>query len=139
MKIVSFSLALSVALAAASATGPTIFYFTNVRDLRISQPGMQNYFVVDEEVWNRARPDLADLRIYGGESQVQYALSEQRGGISSRQEPARIVNLGSVGGHTEFDLEMAEIAEYDRIRLNLDAKDFVVTAAAAGSNERGGK
>jgi hypothetical protein len=79
------------------------------------------------------------LRIYGGESQVQYALSEQRGGISSREEPARIVNLGSVGGHTEFDLEMVEIAEYDRIRLNLDAKDFVVTAAAAGSNELGGK
>jgi hypothetical protein len=139
MKTASFTLATLVAFAAASAIGPAISYFTNVRDIRISQPGVQNYFVVDEEVWNRARPDLADLRIYDGESQVQYALSEQRGGISSREEPARIVNLGSVGGHTEFDLDMGQIAEYDRIRLNLDAKDFVVTASVAGSNELGAK
>ena len=34
---------------------------------------------------------------------------------------------------------MGQIAEYDRIRLNLDAKDFVVTAALAGSNELGAK
>jgi Protein of unknown function (DUF3999) len=139
MKTVSFALAISVAFAAASATGPAISYFTNVRDSRISQPGVQNYFVVDEEVWNRARSDLADLRIYDGESQVQYALSEQRGGISSHEEPARIVNLGSVGGRTEFDLDMGQIAEYDRIRLNLDAKDFVVKASVAGSNELGAK
>jgi len=135
MKTVSFALAISVALAAPSATGPAISYFTNVRDIRISQTGVQNYFVVDEEVWNRARPDLADLRIYDGESQVQYALSEQRGGISSREAVAKVLNLGSVGGRTEFDLDMGQIAEYDRIRLSLDAKDFVVTASVAGSNE----
>ena len=98
---------------------------------------MQNYFVVDEEIWNRARPDLADLRIYDGESQVQYALSEQRGGTSSHEESARILNLGSVGGRTEFDLDMGQIGEYDRIRLQLDAKDFVVTASIAGSNATG--
>lgn len=135
MKTASFALAIFVAFAAASDPGPSISYFTNVRDIQISRAGVQNYFVVDEEVWNRARPDLADLRIYDGESQVQDALSEQRGGVSSREEPARIVNLGSVGGRTEFDLDMGQIAEFDRIRLNLDAKDFVVTASVAGSNE----
>ena len=116
-----------------------ISYFTNVRDIRISQPGVQNYFVVDEEIWTRARPSLADLRIYDGKAQVQYALSEQRGGTSSQEEPAKILNLGSVGGHTEFDLDIGQIAEYDRIRLQFDAKNFVVTASAAGSNELGGK
>jgi len=115
-------------------------YFTHVRDLRISQPASQNYFAVDEEIWNRARPDLADLRIYDGESQVQYALSEQRGGTSSQEASAKILNLGSVGGRTEFDLDMfdgntGQIGEYDRIRLSLDAKNFVVTASVAGSNE----
>ena len=119
--------------------GPSIPYFTNVRDIRISQPEQQNYFVVDEEIWLRARPDLADLRIYDGESQVQYALSEQRGGTSSQEAAARILNLGSVGGRTEFDLDMGQIGEYDRIRLQLDAKDFVVTAALAGSNQLGAK
>ena len=138
----SFFLALGLvaALSAPLTPEPSISYFTNVRDLRISQPAAQNYFAVDEEIWNRARPDLADLRIYDGESQVQYALSEQRGGTSSQEASAKILNLGSVGGRTEFDLDMfdgstGQIGEYDRIRLSLDAKNFVVTASVAGSNQ----
>ncbi len=131
--------ALFLALGAPLTGGPSISYFTNVRDVHISQSEQQNYFVVDEEVWDRARPDLADLRIYDGGSQVQYALSEQRGGTSSHETAAKILNLGSVDGRTQFDLDMSnletgEIGEYDRIRLQLDAKDFVVTASLAGSN-----
>ena len=139
MRSASCRFALLLALGAPLTGGPSISYFTNVRDVRISQPEQQNYFVVDEEIWARARPDLADLRIYDGEAQVQYALSEQRGGTSSHEEPAKILNLGSVGGRTEFDLDMAEIGEYDRIRLQLDAKDFVVTASLAGNNQLGAK
>ena len=120
-----------------AAQDPAISYFTNVCDVRISQPGVQNYFAVDEEIWTRARPDLGDLRIYDGEAQVQYALSVERGGTSSQEKAARILNLGAVGGHTEFDLDMGQIAEYDRIRLNLDVKNFVVTASLAGSNTVG--
>ena len=118
---------------------PSISYFTHVRDIRTAPTSPQNYLVVDEEIWTRARPDLADLRIYDGESQVQYAMSEQRGGISTHEEPARMLNLGSLGGRTEFDLDMGQIAEYDRIRLQLDAKDFVITASVAGSGEPGSK
>lgn len=144
MKSSPFLFAVIVALGAGLAPGPSISYFTHVRDVRISQPEQQNYFVADEEIWARARPDLADLRIYDGESQVQYALSEQRGGTSSHEAAAQILNLGSVGGRTEFDLDMinldkGEIGEYDRIRLQLDARDFVVTAALAGTNQLGAK
>jgi hypothetical protein len=113
---------------------PVLAYFTKVRDISVAQPGLQNYFVVDEEIWSRARADLGDLRIYDGETQVQYALSVQRGSTSSQEEVARILNLGDVKGHTEFDLDMGKLAEYDRIRLNLDAKNFVITASLAGSN-----
>jgi hypothetical protein len=144
MKSLFCALALIAALGTPLTPEPSISYFTNVRDIRISQAGAQNYFVVDEEIWNRARPDLADLRIYDGESQVQYALSEQRGRTSGQEAAPRILNLGSVGGRTEFDLDMFDgntghIGEYDHIRLNLDAKDFVVTASVAGSNELGAK
>jgi hypothetical protein len=133
-------LAIVMAFAKSVVPLPAISYFTNVRDVRISQPGTQNYFVVDQEIWAHARPDLADLRIYDGESQVQYALSAQHGGISSQEQTAKILNLGEVGGHTEFDLDMldrrmGELSEYDRIRLDLDAKNFVVTATITGSNE----
>ena len=144
MKSGLYLFAIIVALGAGLTQGPSISYFTNVRDVRISQADQQNYFVVDEEIWTRARPDLADLRVYDGESQVQYALSEQRGGTSSHETAVKILNLGSVGGRTEFDLDMTsldkgEIGEYDRIRLQLDAKDFVVTASLAGSNQLGAK
>ena len=85
MRSLFFSLGMAVVLVAPSPEGPSISYFTNVREVRIAQSSLQSYFVVDEEVWNHARPDLADLRIYDGESQVQYALSEQRGGTSSQE------------------------------------------------------
>jgi hypothetical protein len=120
-----------------AARDPVISYFTNSRDVRITQPGVQNYLVVDEEIWSHARPDLGDLRVFGEAGQVQYALSVEHGGISNHEQAARILNLGDVGGHTEFDLDMGKIAEYDRIRLNLDAKNFVITISLAGSNAVG--
>src|SRR5271166_3832600 len=116
---------------------PAISYFSNMREAHVGQPDRQNFFIVDEEIWDHARPDLGDLRLYDGDSPVQYFLSEQHAGISSEEVQAKILNLGSVKGHTEFDLDAQGIAAYDRIRLRLDAKDYVVTASVAGSNALG--
>jgi hypothetical protein len=116
---------------------PAIPYFSNVREVHVTQPDRQNFFIVDEELWNHSRPDLADLRLYSGDSPVQYSLSEQRAGVSSEEVEAKILNLGRISGHTEFDLDAEGLATYDRIRLRLDAKDFVVTASVAGSNNLG--
>ena len=116
---------------------PAIAYFSNVRDVHIAQPDWQNFFIVDAEIWGHARPDLGDLRLYDGEAPVQYALSEQRAGISSEEVEAKILNLGSVSGHTEFDLDTQGLAEYDRIRLRLDARDFVAKASVSGGSAPG--
>jgi hypothetical protein len=121
---------------------PAFPYFTNVRDVRIAQPDRQNFFIVDGELWNHSRADLADLRLYDGEAPVQYALSEQSAGSSSEEVEAQILNLGSVAGHTEFDLDTNGpsgngLNEYDRIRLRLDARDFVATASVSGGNAPG--
>jgi len=137
MRLLASLLLLFVVADTPTRPEPAIPYFTNVRDIRIAQPERQNFFVVDEEVLNHSRPDLADLRLYDGASLVQYALSEQRAGISSEEVEAKIVNLGSVSGHTEFDLDAEGIAEYDRIRLRLDAHDFVATASVYGGNAPG--
>jgi len=139
MKCNSIAFLLLAALAAPAAPEPAIPYFTNVRDVQIAQPDRQNYLVVDEEIWNHARPDLADLRLYDGEAQVQYVLSEQNGGVSSEEQEAKVLNLGSIAGHSEFDIDMGGIADYDRVRLRLDAKDFVATASVAGTNALGQK
>jgi hypothetical protein len=132
------SLALLMLLAESPARPQqAISYFTNTREIHIAEPGKQNYFVVDEEIWNHARPDLGDLRLYDGESPVQYALSEQRDGIMSEEVEAKMLNLGAVAGHTEFDLDTQGLAEYDRLRLCLDAHDFVATASVSGGDSPG--
>src|SRR5438132_5098017 len=123
--------------AAADPPQPAIPYFTNVREVHVTQPDRQNFFIVDDEIWNHSRPDLGDLRLYDGESPVQYSVSEQRAGISSEEVEAKILNLGSVSGHTEFDLDAEGLATCDRIRLRLDAKDFVVSTSVSGSNTLG--
>ena len=131
---------LLILLLAFAATNPpeaAIAYFSNVREVHVAQADRQNFFIVDEELWNHSRADLGDLRLYDRDSPVQYSLSEQRAGISSEEAEAKILNLGSVAGHTEFDLDAQGIAAYDHVRLRLDAKDFVVTASVAGSNTLG--
>ncbi len=119
-------------LLAEAPAGPSLPYFASVREVHIAQPDRQNFFIVDAELWAHSRPDLGDLRLYDGGSSVQYELSEQRAGTSSEEVDAKILNLGSVSGHTEFDLDTQGLAEYDRIRLRLDAHDFVATASVAG-------
>jgi hypothetical protein len=116
---------------------PAIPYFTNVRDVHVADPNRQNFFIVDNEIWNHARLDLGDLRLYDGNAPVQYAISEQREGMSSEQIEAKILNLGSVAGHTEFDVDTGGLPEYDRIRLQLDAHDFVATASVSGGSAPG--
>jgi hypothetical protein len=128
---------LLLAVAAPNPPEAAIAYFSNVREVHVAQADRQNFFIVDEELWNHSRADLGDLRLYDRDSPVQYSLSEQRAGISSEEAEAKILNLGSLAGHTEFDLDAQGIAAYDHVRLRLDAKDFVVTASAAGSNTLG--
>jgi hypothetical protein len=137
MKLLISLLLLFGAAGAGSRPEAAIPYFTNVREVRIAEPGRQNFIVVDEELWNHSRPDLADLRLYDEGTAVQYALSEQRAGVSSEEASAKILNLGTVAGHTEFDLDVKGIAEYDRVRLRLDAHDFVATATVSAGNALG--
>jgi len=132
--------ALSLLLVLADGSGrpeQAIPYFTNLRDIHIAEPNKQNYFVVDEEVWAHSRPDLGDLRLYDDRTPVQYYLAEQRAGVSSDEVEAKILNLGSVGGHTEFDVDAQGLAEYDRIHLHIDAHDFVATASVSGGASPG--
>jgi hypothetical protein len=134
----ALALAVITVLAAMPARPePAIQYFTSVRDVHISDSTKQNYFVVDQEIWTHSRQDLGDLRLYAGDSPVQYAVSEQREGVASDEVEVKILNLGAVSGHTEFDLDMQGLSEYNRIRLRLDAHDFVATAFVSGGDAPG--
>ena len=104
-------------LAAPRESQPSPSYFTNLRTVTPAS-GRQNYIVIDEEIWNHSRKDLADIRLYDPRgTQVPYSSIEQRGGIFSEEQPAKILNLGVIKGHTEFDVAAGEIAEYDPLAL----------------------
>jgi hypothetical protein len=137
MKSEAAAFLLALLLQAPSRPEQAVAYFSNVRGIEVAEPSRQNFFIVDEELWNHSRSDLGDLRLYDGDSPVQYSLSEQNAGVSSEEAEAKILNLGSVSGHTEFDLDAQGIAEYDRIHLRLDAHDFVATASVSGGNAPG--
>ena len=126
---------LAAVLLSAADYPAAIAYFSNLRQVQTVPTQAQSYIVLDDSVWAHARPDLADLRLYDGENQLPYALREQRNGIASMEQAAKILNLGSVAGHTEFDLDTGETHEYNRIELQLNAHDFVATAQIEGRNQ----
>jgi hypothetical protein len=126
----------SIALAQSIAAGPVREYFRYTRDIAISQPGKQNYIVVDAAIWAHARASLSDLRLYHREDdrevQVPYALSEEQASSSTQVREARILNLGVRSGRTEFDLDVGDQAEYNHVQLRVKATNFVATATAEG-------
>jgi hypothetical protein len=126
--------ALLLSLLVAGGYQVSIPYFSRTRNVAVQAPDRQSYFVVDPDIWKFARPDLSDLRLYDGQAQVPYALIEQSGGSSSQESPARILNLGKVGDHTEFDLDVRGLNEYGRVHLELDAKNFINNAHVEGRN-----
>ena len=117
---------------AGSGYEAAIAYFSRVRDVTVSSPDRQNYLIVDPDIWKFARADLADLRLYDGDAQIPYALIKQSGGSSTQDSPARILNLGTTVGRTEFDLDVAGLQQYDRVRLALGAKNFINQAQIRG-------
>lgn len=131
LKATRFFAGLTV-LATALAAGPEVSYFTRTRQISTNAQLATNYFVVDEEILRHARPDLSDLRIFKDETQVPYALTAQLAGVQSAEHDARILNLGMIGRNTEFDLDLSETVQYNRIRLVLDAKDYLTTARVFG-------
>ncbi len=138
MKILFAGVWCVLALVAGSDPEASVSYFSYVRDVVISAPDKQNYVVVDQYVWREAREDLGDLRLYDGTSQVPYELKTEQAGTSSHEAEAKILNLVRRGDHTEFDLDLSPVEEYNRIRLTLDRKDFLVTATVEGRDALAG-
>jgi hypothetical protein len=127
--------ALLLALQAPSDPSANPAYFAKTRELRTTVSDRQNYFVVGPDMGAHARPDLADLRIYADGSQVPYMLMTPSRQESDTLHGVRILNLGQVNGAVEFDLDMHDIPEYDRVQLTLTAHDFVSTAEIEGCQQ----
>jgi hypothetical protein len=122
-------------LAALLTTSSAISYFHYQRQLQPLDSTGQAYTVVDEAIWQHARPDLSDLRIYSTDKEIPYRLTIEQGSSETEQRQCRVLQPGTVGGKTQFLLDMSAVTEYDRIELNLRARNFVAHARVEGQDD----
>ena len=127
-------------VAAAVLAGPSLAYFEYQRpvDVPVSGPG-QHYLVIDEAIWQHARPDLGDLRLYAGQTETPYAQVSEQGSSESDRRNVRVLQQSSIGGKTQFLIDMGDIVEYDHVDLNLATKDFVAHARVEGQDNLHGE
>jgi len=115
-KISSAALAIILAISASPS------YFKYRRQIQSTNSAGQHYIVVDEALWRHARPDLHDLRMYAAEKEVPYKMTVETGGSETEQKQFRVLQPASIGGKTQFLLDMSGVDEYDRIHLTLATK-----------------
>jgi Protein of unknown function (DUF3999) len=118
---------------------PSISFFKYQRPVQSTQTGGQHYAVVDDTLWQHTRADLDDVRLYSGPNEIPFALTIERGSSGPEQKPLRILQPGTVGGKTQFLLDMAAAPEYDRVQLTLATENFVAHARVEGQDDPHGK
>jgi hypothetical protein len=113
-------------------------YFRYERSVQVSGPG-QHYLVVDESIWNHARPDMSDLRLYTAQTEIAYALTTESGSQQRQSTAVPVLQQSMMAGKTQFLIDMSALAEYDHVNLSLEAKNFVAHANVEGSEDLHGK
>jgi hypothetical protein len=114
---------------------PAVSYFKYRRHAEPPTSTGQHYIVVDETFWLHSRPDLSDIRLYAAEKEIPYQITIESGGVESEQKQFRVLQPASVGGKTQFALDMSGVPEYDRIKLKLATKNFVAHARVEGQDD----
>jgi hypothetical protein len=125
-------------LAIVSAT-PAIPYLKYQRAVTVPAENGQHYTVVDEAVWQHALPGLADLRVYSTGKEIPYAVRTMRGSRETEQRMVRVLQPATLGGKTQFLLDMEGVPEYDRVALMLGTKNYVAHARVEGQDDSHGK
>ncbi len=126
-------------LALLLGAGAHLSYFKYQRQLAATDSSGQHYVVVDETIWRHARPDLRDLRLYSAESEIPYRLEIERGRAKAVQQNVQLLQPGTLGGKTQFLLDMSGVPRYNRIRLKLANRNFVTHARVEGQDDAHGK
>jgi Protein of unknown function (DUF3999) len=118
--------------------GPSLTYFHFQRQLQTVNSAGQHYAVVDETIWQHARPDLDDLRLYSAGKEIPYKLTIERGNSETEQKQCPVLQPGTVGGETQFLLDISSVPEYDRIVMQLATRNFIAHARVEGQDDQHG-
>lgn len=123
----------AVALAS-DAPVSRVAYFSRTRNVTAGAADKQDYVVLDEAIFNHARADLGDLRIFAGEAEVPYSIVVKRGSTQAALSSVPVLNKGTVNGNTQFAVDVG-IPEYDELHIDLATRDFIAQAKVEGAND----
>jgi hypothetical protein len=122
-------------LAAAAMPAADIRYFRYARPVEATGASGQTCIDLSPSVFAHAAPQLSDLRLYNGETEVPYALRVASSPVVPAVDVAAL-NAGSGGGTTVFDAAMPE-GSFTDVSLSINAQDFIASVAVAGSQAQG--
>jgi len=125
---------LSLLLAFLLAVSNSVVHSKYQRPVNPSGAG-QNYIPIDETIWSHARPDLGDLRLTSGDAEIPYAIAVERGSFEHDRKALTVFQQASVGGKTQFLIDMSGLAEYDHVQLKLATRNFVAHASVEGNDD----
>src|SRR6185312_10242038 len=111
-----------------------VSYLKYERPIHLSTSGVQQYIIVDEAMWEHARPDLGDLRIYEGDTEIPYSIVTERDSLQRERTVVPVLQQSTVAGKTQFLIDMSMLAEYDHVDLDLTTRNFVAHARVEGEN-----
>jgi len=105
------------------------------RGVELAPSAAQQYFLVDGTMWEHARPDLGDVRLYSGGAEVPYVLQTEAGATVREQVDCKVLQPATVAGNTQFILDMTQTEVYSSVHLELQTKNFVAHARIEGAND----
>ena len=109
-------------------------YFKYQRNVQAS-PTAQQYFVVDDAVWEHARADLGDIRLVAEGTEVPYTILIESGNAERERKDVPVLQQSTVNGRTQFLVDMSQITEYSRLELKLATKNYVAHTIVEGSDD----
>ena len=120
----------------AQAPDGGVAHMRYLRQVVVTAGDRPHYVVIDEEMWARARRDLADLRLQRADGRpVPYALRAHGEERRADDVRARILQPGRLGGATRFSVAIPdEVEEFERVRLELKTRNFVAAARLEGAD-----
>ena len=129
--------ALSPQAGSQGAATPGVSSLEFQREVQLAPGAAQQYIVIDGKVWEHARADLGDLRLYAAGAEVPY-VEETAAGARLREEvDCKVLQPVTVARKTQFILDMTQAEVYSGVHLELNSKDFVSRARIEGAIRHG--
>ena len=127
-----------------AAVALVLFASSNVAYFKYQRPvqtgeGGQRYFAVDEAMWQHARADLGDVRLFASGKEVPYNLVVESGSAERERKEVPVLQQSIVNGETQFLVDMSDVGQYNRVDLKLTTKDYVAHAKIEGQDDPHGR